>query len=281
MSEELDNDLSQESIREEKQKEKLQLEIDKLNNENKELTKSWWKKPRIIIAGIAAISPILLGLGTLWVARDSGFLQAQAKLNEIQKLTFEQEKQKNQKVIDSLNETMLLNSVREKILIKSLDSLKSVGAIAKQKLDSFLNDKRGVSEKVLSVIKENGVLQDDVKKLNGIINGFSEREKLYKSIVDSLAHSSESITIPSSNYARFYPNPVADFATIEINTISIRNVSMIIANMSGKVLYAKEINIKYFHQNENLDLRFLQKGSYLLYIQFANGEKTSIKLIKS
>jgi len=91
MVDELENALSKEDTRQQKEIEKIQSEIDKLSAENKELNKPWWRKPQYVIALIAAISPIIIGFGTLWVARDSGFLQAQAKLNEIQKLTFEQD----------------------------------------------------------------------------------------------------------------------------------------------------------------------------------------------
>lgn len=283
MSEELDSNLLQQeqSIKDKKEIEKLQLEIDKLNNENKELTKTWWKKPRYIIAIIAAISPVIVGIATLLVAWGSGFLQAQSKLNEVQRQVFENDKKEIQKVINDLHVRILIDSVREKMLLRSVDSLKSVGEIAKQRLDSFFNDKRSVSEKVISLIKENGILQDDVKNLNAAMGEFSDREKKYKAILDSLSLRSEKNIIPKSNTIRFYPNPVNDLATLEISTFLPGNIYVSVIDMEGKTVFSKVFGVNLFYQNENINLGSLQKGTYILSVMFVNGERSSLKIIKS
>ena len=83
------------------------------------------------------------------------------------------------------------------------------------------------------------------------------------------------------NDARIYPNPVFDFATLEIKKIDANSKpSLLIADMSGKVVYTKELNSTLQSFTERLDLRFLGKGTYVAYVQFPNGEKRSIKLIK-
>lgn len=277
MPEELANEISQGDIKEQKEREKLQLEIDKLNNENRELNKSWWKKPQYI----AAFSPLILGVVTLITAFASGFLQNQAKLNEIQKLTFEQDKQKYQTTINELNERILIASVKEKMLTKSVDSLKSAATIAKQKLDSFLFDKRGVSEKVISLIQENGLLRNRINDLNQTIVEISKMERKYKQIIDSIPKSKEDVTIPAINLARIYPNPVTDFATLEISSYLLSKAIVIIVDKDGKKVFVKEIELNFFRTTETLDLRGLQKGGYFAFVQFSNGELGTIKIVKS
>ena len=280
MPEELANELPQVDVKEQKEREKLQLEIDKLNNENRELTKPWWKKSQYIIALIAALSPILIGFGTLWVARDSGFLQAQAKLNEIQKLTFEQDKKKYHDSIRDLNERVLIASVKEKMLIRSIDSLKSVGLLIQQKLDSFLVDKRGVSEKIVSLIKENGRLKDELKDLNQVTLGLFDRERKYRQILDSIATSELKISIPGDNDARIYPNPIVDIATVEIKSYLLSDVTMVIVDKDGKKVFSKTFKMDTFKVVEKVDLSSLKTGVYFAFIQFANDQLFSIKITK-
>ncbi|HQY10584.1 MAG TPA: T9SS type A sorting domain-containing protein [Ferruginibacter sp.] len=83
------------------------------------------------------------------------------------------------------------------------------------------------------------------------------------------------------NDANVYPNPVVDFATLDIKRINANSKpTIIIADMSGKLVYAKELNSTQQNFTEKLDLRILRKGMYVALVQFTNGERRSFKLIK-
>ena len=87
---------------------------------------------------------------------------------------------------------------------------------------------------------------------------------------------------PGDNEARIYPNPVTDFATLEIRRIAANTKpTIIIVDANGRKVFAKELN-NASQQNftERLDLRTLVKGAYFAFVQFPNGELRSIKLIK-
>lgn len=271
------------SIRGQMEAEKLRLEIDKLKNENRELTKPILSRPQYI----AALSPIIVGILTLIVAWWSGFLQAQSKLNEVQKLSFQQEKvkyqdsiKKFQDDIKKISDKSYLDSLRGTILVNSIDSLKLLETKAKQKLDSFLSDNRNASEKVLSLIKENGLLQDRLSKLTETLSYVTITGEKYRKIVDSLAYSKNTIVIPSSYDMRISPNPVIDTVSIEINTPILNNVSIVISDLDGKIVYSKEIVIKYFSQREKINLSSLQKGTYIIVAYFKFGDRRIIKMSK-
>ena len=57
------------TIKTKKEVEKLQAEIDKIKNENEELTKKWYLRPQYI----GAISPIIVGLLTIELLGQLGF----------------------------------------------------------------------------------------------------------------------------------------------------------------------------------------------------------------
>ena len=84
------------------------------------------------------------------------------------------------------------------------------------------------------------------------------------------------------NDATIYPNPVTDFATLNIKRISINTrPTLMIVDMNGKVVVAKELNNASLQNfTERLDLRSLVKGTYVVFVQFPNGERRSIKIIK-
>lgn len=74
------------------------------------------------------------------------------------------------------------------------------------------------------------------------------------------------------NDAEIYPNPVFDFATLRIKKIDANSKpSLLIADMSGKIVYTKELNSTLQTYTERLDLRFLGKGAYVAYVQLPNG----------
>lgn len=267
-------------VKTEKEVEKLQNEIDKLKNENKEFVKYWWKKPQYI----AAFTPIIVGILTLFVAWWSGFLQAQSKLNEAQKLTFEQEKKSNQLYIDSLQGyvdslTAIISSdrVREFMLTKSIDSLRLLERTAQHQVNSFLNDKRITSEKVLSLIKENGKLQNYIKTLN------EKLKEINSSIIekDTVNNSVQTNTIVFENDIRVYPNPVEEIATLEIKTINLNaKILVFITDKQGKMVYSKELASTQREFIEKIDMHKLSKGAYFLTVYFHNGDRKTVKIIK-
>ena len=71
---------------------------------------------------------------------------------------------------------------------------------------------------------------------------------------------------PGDNETRIYPNPVTDFATLEIRRIAANTKpTIIIVDANGRKVFAKELN-NASQQNftERLDLRTLVKGAFCL-----------------
>jgi len=167
------------------------------------------------------------------------------------------------------------------MLIKSVDSLRSVSTIVQQKLDSFLIDKRSVSEKIISLINENGALKANVKDLNQLLLDVSGREKKYRQILDSISNAQTKISVPAGNDARIYPIPVVNVATIEVSSYLLSDVTIVIVDSDGKKVFAKKIKMESFKTIEEINLSALKAGPYFAFIQFADGQTRSIKLFKS
>src|SRR5689334_17406151 len=69
---------------------KTQLEIKKIEKEIEEIGKP--KNSKNILQWITALSPLFIGFLTVFIAWNSGFLQAQSKLNETQELFYKMRK---------------------------------------------------------------------------------------------------------------------------------------------------------------------------------------------
>lgn len=99
--------------------EKLEKEIQQLDNLNSDLAKKWYKKPQWIMA----LSPVIVGVLTLTVAWASGFLQAQFNLNKIQEENFNRRKDSINIVISKLSTTsdslnkLIINFKTENIML--------------------------------------------------------------------------------------------------------------------------------------------------------------------
>lgn len=188
------------SLKTEKEIEKLQIEIEKSKNENAELIKKWWKKPQYIFALIAAFSPLIIGILTVCIAYFSGFLQAQSKLNEIQKITFENNKKEINNHIDSLNAEVTRGNLLNIAIRKSTDSLISLLEISKKQLEKFRNDNKSISGQVFSLIDKLAIADSKNKDLNQTIidlnQAIEENKKAMKELRDlqfisKLKHSQE------------------------------------------------------------------------------------------
>ena len=119
---------------------KLKKEIYFVEKQNIEINKVWYKKAQ----WISALSPIIVGILTLIVAWSTGFLQAQAKLNEIQKADFLQKKDSIIKVITNLNTKALalndeINLLRnQKKQSETLRDVFNNKLLSKEKKQKFL-----------------------------------------------------------------------------------------------------------------------------------------------
>lgn len=172
-----------------KEIEKFQAEINKTNNDDKKSTRRWSKAP----VWVAALSPIIVGLCTLYIVNKSGFLQAQEKLNTMQKIIFDQ----NKVIYDSIINTKTLLS---KSLTIKVDSLQKLKDYIEKKLIIVQNDKKSESEKTLSLLTQLGIcdiankqLADNLKERENIINNgvLNEKQrtdsiKILKNVIDGL-----------------------------------------------------------------------------------------------
>ncbi len=90
----------------------------------------------------------------------------------------------------------------------------------------------------------------------------------------------DAVAFPA-NAAKVYPNPVIDFATVDINT-TIDNIPLLltVTDAMGKVLYQKKLQVSAYNAKERINMNSFAKGTYIVTIYYNSQNKESVKIIK-
>lgn len=110
--------------------------------------------------------------------------------------------------------------------------------------------------------------QSDIHGINILHNNYGN-----DAYYDNIRVNTESLGVEDQDFTsiKLYPNPTTDFVNIQIQEgRSIKEVA--IYNVTGKQVSVQRTN--------NLDLRSLPAGTYILKASFADGEKLIRKVIK-
>ena len=84
-----------------------------------------------------------------------------------------------------------------------------------------------------------------------------------------------------TNVVKVYPNPVHDIATVDINTgKSNTNLMIVIADISGKVVYKKNFVSPISNIKSEVNMSNLIKGTYIVTVYFDGILKQSVKVVK-
>jgi ribosomal protein L14 len=84
-----------------------------------------------------------------------------------------------------------------------------------------------------------------------------------------------------SNNIKIYPNPVANTATLEINTTTTNSkLLVVITNMQGQIVYRNELASGQNNIQDIINISNLSKGTYALTVYFSDQEKQTIKVIR-
>ena len=81
------------------------------------------------------------------------------------------------------------------------------------------------------------------------------------------------------NLFSVYPNPVYQYATLNINSNSIEKVKIIITDMMGRTVLVDFIDVVKGNQSHTVNLQKLVKGNYQINLQWANETRTQ-KMVK-
>ena len=80
---------------------------------------------------------------------------------------------------------------------------------------------------------------------------------------------------------KFYPNPVQDVASLEINTAGLNTkVRIVMSNISGKTIFTKELGVVQNNVKEAINISNYVNGVYFITILFDGIQQQSIKVIK-
>ncbi len=83
------------------------------------------------------------------------------------------------------------------------------------------------------------------------------------------------------NSIKIYPNPVTDFATLEINKDnSGKKMLIVITDVNGKIVYQKQIAPTAIVSKETINFSNFARGTYFVSVDFAAGDKQTVKAIK-
>jgi hypothetical protein len=83
------------------------------------------------------------------------------------------------------------------------------------------------------------------------------------------------------NTIKIYPNPITDFTTLEINKDNSNQKLMVtISDLTGRVVYQKQVAPWGVVTKETLDFSKFSKGAYLVTVAFNGNEKITVKAIK-
>ncbi len=89
------------------------------------------------------------------------------------------------------------------------------------------------------------------------------------------------VAAEEGNKIKVYPNPVTEGATLEINTKNTGSkVSVFIADVSGRIVYRKQISTDRYQTIEKINMSRFSKGNYKLNVVFDEGEKQILSVIK-
>ena len=90
-----------------------------------------------------------------------------------------------------------------------------------------------------------------------------------------------SVTPPSANSVKVYPNPVVDFANVNIlSTAGNTALLVVVTDMQGKNVYTKKLPMISYTTMEKINMSNLASGVYLITVYFNSQEKITIKAIK-
>ena len=132
------------------------------------------------------------------------------------------------------------------------------------------------------------LLNTAVTYLNNLIEGIYEFEFTVTDNNGATASDNVIVVVSGSsnvqiqfNNAKIFPNPVADIATLEINTKNLNSKPVVvITDMLGANVFRKNLTSVQQNFTEKINMRNLVKGTYVVTVYFENGEKKSIKVTK-
>ncbi len=77
-----------------------------------------------------------------------------------------------------------------------------------------------------------------------------------------------------------YPNPANDNATLEYNTTEAGNHSIIITDITGKIVMTENYSAQQGNNRLNLNLNGIEAGMYLITVADANGNQSTMRITK-
>jgi hypothetical protein len=141
-----------------------------------------------------------------------------------------------------------------------------------------------VSGPLGSVISQNNNVTATVSNLT---EGTYEFELSVKDNEGAVSKDTLKITVALGRFAReshvvkVYPNPVHDIATVDISTgKSNTNLMIVIADISGKVVYKKNFVSPIMNVKSEVNMSNLIKGTYIVTVYFDGMAKQSVKVVK-
>jgi hypothetical protein len=69
---------------------------------------------------------------------------------------------------------------------------------------------------------------------------------------------------------KLYPNPVIDYATVEIKTDASKDVSIHVFDLNGRLMLSESKRMQKGMNKASLDLRGFKKGTYIVRMQNGN-----------
>jgi len=86
---------------------------------------------------------------------------------------------------------------------------------------------------------------------------------------------------PSQNSAKLYPNPVVDFATLNLASTTMNATSLLtVTDMLGKIVYQKKLTAVGYNLTERINMSNLAKGTYYVTVYFDAQNKQTFKALK-
>jgi hypothetical protein len=86
---------------------------------------------------------------------------------------------------------------------------------------------------------------------------------------------------PSQNSVKLYPNPVVDFATLNLASTTMNATSLLtVTDMLGKIVYQKKLTATGYNLTEKIDMSNFARGTYTIVIYFDSQNKQAFKVLK-
>ena len=87
--------------------------------------------------------------------------------------------------------------------------------------------------------------------------------------------------VPSQSTMQIYPNPVIDFATVDIsNTKPNSTLLLNITDIQGKVVFKKQIITRGYSTREKINMNNFAQGIYFVTVNFSSKEKLTLTILK-